>query len=161
MITSIAALFYYGILHFNNLSYKEFPIRGVDVSSYQGEIDWSTLSQQNINFAYIKATEGSSLQDKRFDYNFTEALKADLLVGSYHFFSFDSPAISQFENIIKTVPRNGNMLPIAVDVEFYAGNDKNPPQKETVTNELNILLRKLTLYYGKEPNSAKIIINFN
>jgi len=153
MITSIAALFYYGILHFNNPSYKEFPIRGVDVSSYQGEIDWSTLSQQNINFAYIKATEGSSLQDKRFDYNFTEALKA--------VFSFGSPAISQFENIIKTVPRNGNMLPIAVDVEFYAGNDKNPPQKETVTNELNILLRKLTLYYGKEPNSAKIIINFN
>ena len=36
-----------------------YPVHGVDVSHYQGEIDWEVLSGQDIRFAYIKATEGS------------------------------------------------------------------------------------------------------
>ena len=41
-------------------------VRGVDVSHYQGEIDWKVLGQQDIDFAYIKATEGSSHVDEKF-----------------------------------------------------------------------------------------------
>ena len=63
----LALLLFFGVLHINNPSAKEYPIRGVDVSSYQGEVDWDTLSEQNISFAYIKATEGSSYKDDRFD----------------------------------------------------------------------------------------------
>ena len=147
----VASLFYFGILHFNNPSKTKFPVRGVDVSSYQGEIDWQTLSRQGIDFAYIKATEGSTFIDPRFEYNLKEAMDTDLFVGVYHFFSFDSPAETQFENIMKVVPKNETLLPVAVDVEFYGGNNKNPPSKETVTAELAILLKKLTEYYGKRP----------
>ena len=148
---SVAALFYFGVLHFNNPSKTDFPVRGVDVSSYQGEIDWQTLSHQGIDFAYIKATEGSTFIDPYFEYNLTEALDTDLFVGAYHFFSFDSPAESQFENIIKVVQKNETLLPIAVDVEFYGSNHKNPPPKEGVMVELAILFEKLTEYYGKKP----------
>lgn len=42
----------------NTLFAKNFPVRGVDVSHYQGDIDWEVLQMQNIDFAYIKATEG-------------------------------------------------------------------------------------------------------
>ena len=42
-------------LQINTPSEKDFPIRGVDVSSYQGKIEWDTLSEQNIYFAFIKA----------------------------------------------------------------------------------------------------------
>ena len=62
-------LLYIGIIHINNPSKKRYPIRGVDVSHYQGEIDWDILSKEDISFAYIKATEGSSSKDETFDYN--------------------------------------------------------------------------------------------
>ena len=55
----MAALFYNGVVLFNNPSNMEFPVRGVDVSSYQGTIDWNVLASQNIQFAFIKATEGN------------------------------------------------------------------------------------------------------
>jgi|GEM_PF-5758884 len=47
-----------------------YPVRGVDVSSYQGDIDWEILSEQNIHFAFIKATEGSSFVDEYFETNY-------------------------------------------------------------------------------------------
>lgn len=49
------------------------PVRGVDVSSYQGEIDWSVLAAQDLTFAWIKATEGSSSTDPRFATNWERA----------------------------------------------------------------------------------------
>ena len=42
-------------------------VLGVDVSAYQGEIDWEVISEQGISFAYIKATEGTDFIDKRFN----------------------------------------------------------------------------------------------
>ena len=66
VLITITSLFYFGIWHFNNPSSTQYPVRGVDVSSYQGNIDWAVLSKQNISFAFIKATEGSSFVDKYF-----------------------------------------------------------------------------------------------
>lgn len=86
---------YNGIIWFNNPSEEEFPVRGIDVSEYQGEIDWKTLSKQNIDFVFIKATEGSGYTDSCFVYNFDEAQKTDLRVGAYHFFSYDSEGAAQ------------------------------------------------------------------
>lgn len=63
---------------------------GVDVSSYQADIDMDKLKEQDIRFIYIKATEGSKAQDDRFAENWDKAEKAGLLSGAYHFFSYDS-----------------------------------------------------------------------
>lgn len=52
----IGIMLWNGIIFLNNPSREEYPVRGVDVSSYQGEIDWKTLSEQDIQFAFIKAT---------------------------------------------------------------------------------------------------------
>lgn len=43
---------------------KQWEVFGVDVSSYQGVVDWSALAGQGVDFAFIKATEGSGLQDR-------------------------------------------------------------------------------------------------
>ena len=61
-------------------------MRGVDVSKYQGEIDWPVLAEQEISFAFIKATEGSSHVDARFAYNYEEARKTGLRVRRLPFF---------------------------------------------------------------------------
>lgn len=144
-------LIYNGIISLNKPSRSEYPIRGVDVSSYQGEIDWLTLSEQDIQFAFIKATEGSGYVDKKFSYNFSEALKTNLKVGAYHFFSYDSSGKTQAENFIKTVPRTENMLPPVIDVEFYGDKKENLPNKDKTKKELSTLIDKLEEYYGLTP----------
>ena len=54
-----------GVIILNGIYAEKYPVKGIDVSSYQGEIDWEILSNQNISFAYIKATEGSSYEDDK------------------------------------------------------------------------------------------------
>lgn len=145
------ALFYNGILLFNHPSKETYPVRGVDVSSYQGEIDWEVLAGQEIQFAFIKATEGSTFVDKKFKDNYDGATKTNLRVGAYHFFSFDSSGETQAKNFCDTVPKEENMLPPVVDIEFYGGKAKNPPEAETTKKELNQLLQHLEEHYGKKP----------
>ena len=76
---------------------------GVDVSSYQANIDMKKLKEQNIRFIYIKATEGSKKQDSKFSENWENAKEAEILSGAYHFFSYDSEGKTQAENFIKTI----------------------------------------------------------
>lgn len=148
---ALIILLWYGVLLFNTPSSKKYPVRGVDVSAYQGEIDWQTLSAQGIDFVFIKATEGSSYVDSRFQFNFSEAQKTNLRVGAYHFFSFDSGGTTQAENFIGNVPKIDSMLPPVVDFEFYGDWKNTSPNKDEALSELNILLSLLEQYYGMKP----------
>ncbi len=147
----LGLLFYFGVLQCNNPSTETYPVRGVDVSSYQGEIDWPVLAAQDIRFAFIKATEGSSAVDPCFTRNLAGALKTDLRIGAYHFFSYDSPGETQADNFIAAVPVWDGMLPPVVDVEFYGDKEKNPPDKAAVQAELTDLLARLEAHYGLKP----------
>lgn len=147
----LGVLIYNGIIPLNARADNNYPVRGVDVSHYQGEIDWSVLSGENIDFAFIKATEGSSYVDETFQYNFENAKDAGLSVGAYHFFSFDSKSETQAENFINTVIPFEGMLPPVVDFEFYGGKEKNPPAKEEVCKSLQELLMLLEEHYKIKP----------
>ena len=131
LITALAAvlilvctLVYTGVIQINGLAALKYEIRGVDVSAYQGEIDWEVLSKENIDFAFIKATEGSTHVDEYFEKNFENAKKTALKIGAYHFFSFESAGETQAQNFIKNV---GEEMPLpAIDVEYYGKfNKKN------------------------------------
>lgn len=148
---TLAALFYSGVLWFNMPSAEEYPVRGVDVSHYQGEIDWTVLSQENITFAFIKATEGSSTLDAYFAQNWEQARQTDLYVGAYHFFSFDSAGQTQAENFIAAVPVCENTLPPVIDLEYYGDKVDNPPSYESVHAQLRVLIDRLTEHYGAVP----------
>ncbi|MDR0918019.1 MAG: DUF1294 domain-containing protein [Oscillospiraceae bacterium] len=144
-------LFYHGVLLFNNPSKKNYPVRGVDVSSYQGEIDWALLAENDIEFAFIKATEGSSFVDEYFLKNYENALKTDLRIGAYHFFSYDSSGLTQAQNFISVVGKIDDMLPPVVDVEFYGDKEKNLPDKDDVTRELTAFLTAIEEHYNQKP----------
>ena len=118
-LSAILILLYCGALHINNPSKSDYPVNGIDVSAYQGDIDWQLLSGQDISYAYIKATEGSSHTDKYFEYNWENAGKYGLRIGAYHFFSFESAGKTQAEHFCETVTAVDGMLPPVVDVEFY------------------------------------------
>ena len=63
------ALVYFKIISLTGVWAAKYEIQGVDVSHYQGEIDWQQIQDAPVQFAFIKATEGSSHIDQRFAYN--------------------------------------------------------------------------------------------
>lgn len=142
---------YHGIILLNHPSRGRYPVRGVDVSHYQGEIDWPVLAGEGIDFAYIKATEGSSHVDDQFDKNWSGAQQTGLRIGAYHFFSFDSPAETQLEHFIDVVPEFPEMLPPVVDFEYYGDKRSNPPKTEEAREQLRAMLEGLKAHYGVTP----------
>ena len=107
-----------------------YEVIGVDVSHYQGSIDWEKLAGQNLDFAFIKATEGSSHIDECFYDNWKEAGKTGLYIGAYHFFSFDSDGSRQAQFYIDTVgDLSGKIAPV-VDVSFM-GTKKRIRREKT------------------------------
>ena len=140
-----------GIIIMNNPSESQYPVRGVDVSRYQGEIDWNILASNDISFAFIKATEGSSHVDPCFQYNFEEGRKTGLRIGAYHFFSYDSEGQTQADHYIATVEKAAGLLPPVIDLEFYGAKGQNPPEQGQVRKELTVILDRLEEYYGMKP----------
>ena len=148
----LALLLYLGIVHINNPSKAKYPVNGVDVSAYQGQVDWDTLSSQDIDFAYIKATEGSTFKDSCFEYNWKEAGETDLRIGAYHFFSFESSGEKQAANFIDSVDAIPMMLPPVIDVEYY-GKYQNEDDIDVVEirAELRNMISILKEEYGVNP----------
>ncbi len=130
---------------------SKYNIRGVDVSSYQGEIDWQVIASQDIDFAYIKASEGSDTRDRYFAQNANGAASAGLAAGAYHFFSFDSAGETQADNFLAAIGDAPLTLPPAVDVEPYGDYFLAPAPKERVVEQLSALLERLRAHYGVQP----------
>jgi len=150
-VSVVGSLFLTGVLLLNNPSTTRYPIRGVDVSAYQGNVDWTLIKDQGISFAFIKATEGSSHTDSQFHTNYADAIDAGLRVGAYHFFSYDSPGLSQADHFIAEVPMVDDMLPPVIDLEFYGDYLKDPPQKTDVVTQLEVYVEKVRKAYGMDP----------
>ncbi|MGH3731494.1 MAG: GH25 family lysozyme [Micromonosporaceae bacterium] len=60
-------------------------VPGIDVSHWQGSINWTSVRNSGVQFAYIKATEGTTYKDPRWGSNFTNSYYAGVIRGSYHF----------------------------------------------------------------------------
>lgn len=135
----------------NETEPARWEVWGVDVSAYQGNVDWTELRRQGVEFAFIKATEGSGMVDRCFAENWENAQTAGVPAGAYHFFSYDSPGETQAENFMVQVPVTPGALPPVVDIEFYGDKAQNPPDRETVREILDPLLEKLESHYGQKP----------
>lgn len=126
-------------------------VKGVDLSAYQGEIDWKLLAKQNIDFAYIKATEGKDYVDEQFKTNWEQSQKTGLKVGAYHFLSYETTGKEQAQNFIKNVPKSDKNLPPVVDLELYGNFEANPLPKEQVKVILDDFLKEMETNYGVKP----------
>lgn len=58
---------------------------GVDISSWQGGINWGSVRSAGIEFAWMKATEGTTYKDPTFSANYLGAYNAGVIRGAYHF----------------------------------------------------------------------------
>lgn len=97
-------------------------VRGIDVSKYQGDIDWNAVASSGIAFAFMKATEGLTFIDASFRSNWAGAAAARVLRGAYHFFRPARDAVQQADNFIQTVGMLGQGdLPPVLDIEVADG----------------------------------------
>ncbi|MEW9823662.1 MAG: glycoside hydrolase family 25 protein [Candidatus Symbiodolus clandestinus] len=97
-------------------------LNGIDVSRWQGEIDWQAgANSSRVEFVIVKATEGATWQDPKFQANW-QAIKHQgiPIVGAYHFFRSTSTPADQANNILnrlKQVNFNPKEDLVAIDVE--------------------------------------------
>jgi lysozyme len=140
-----------GVVWPNRILAAGYDVRGVDVSHYQGEIDWEVLAAQDLDFAWIKATEGASHTDPRFAANWAAATKTDLLVGAYHFMSFESSGAEQAAHLAAEVPATPGTLPPVIDLEFYGAFHDDRPTPDEVHAILDPLVAGVEEHYGVPP----------
>ena len=94
---------------------------GVDVSHYQGKIDWTKMhtiyNLYPINFAFIRSTMGTSSIDETFEENWEGAKENNILRGAYHFYRPDENSTLQAQNFIAKVKLKNGDLPPVLDIE--------------------------------------------
>ena len=100
-------------------TYKEKTI-GIDVSQYQGTIDWSELKKVDgnfvVDFVIVRSTAGKDKVDEKFNYNWKNT-KGKYIRGAYHYSRPNENSLLQAENFIKTVKLSKGDLPPILDIE--------------------------------------------
>ena len=128
-----------------------YPVKGVDISAHQADVDWQGLEKEGIRFAFVKATEGTTFVDSLFAHNWEEAHKTDMKVGAYHFLTYTTPGKTQAQNYIDTVNKKWGMLPPVVDVELYGEYEDNHPSRKEMYEILDVVLEMLEKEYHRTP----------
>jgi lysozyme len=128
-----------------------YSIHGIDISKHQSVIDWEDVSKMKIknikiDFAFIKATEGVSLQDEKFEKNWTGAKNNNIIRGAYHFFIPTRSGKMQAQNFINTVQLKKNDLPPVIDVE-----QTNGVSTAILQQQINEWLKLVTATYHVKP----------
>lgn len=132
-----------------------YVVRGADISSHNGFVDFEVLRSHGIEFVYIKATEGADFKDAAFVGNLNAARRAGLKVGAYHFFRFDSSGYLQALNLLHSVRGRHIDLPLVIDVEEWT-NPVNRSTDQTVgrikemAEELRAEGYRVMLYTNKD-----------
>ncbi|HEX8847609.1 MAG TPA: glycoside hydrolase family 25 protein [Pyrinomonadaceae bacterium] len=109
----------------------------IDVSHWQGNINWQKVGAAGCTAVFIKATNGAFQTDDQYGKNVQGARAAGIKVGSYHFMCASQDPDLQAEKFLATAAINQDLLP-ALDIEWdiFKGKDRWDalPQKTRVAN---------------------------
>lgn len=125
-----------------------YDVHGIDVSHYQGKIDWQKLRQNKetvtpLHFVFMKATEGGDHGDTTFSANFANARNHGFIRGAYHFYIPSTDALKQADFFIRTVKLDTGDLPPVLDVEMTGRKNKTELQQG-----IKRWLDRVEAYYG-------------
>ena len=140
----------YGLKGYGVCMPHGYQVHGIDISHYQGEVDWKMLKQTRqgqfpINFVFMKATEGGDFSDDKFVANFDSARAHGFVRGAYHFYNPKTDAHKQADFFIQSVKLEPGDLPPVLDIE-KKGRDVKKLQQD-----LKVWLRKVENHYGVKP----------
>lgn len=137
---------------YGDAEYPEgYEIHGIDISHYQGEIDWEQLKNAMIEgcpvrFVIIKSTEGASRLDDHFRENFNQVRDYGFIRGAYHFWSNKSSAREQAYYFLDKVHLTEGDLPPVLDIEHKPADKSVDDFQRDVLTWLHIVEDK---YHAK------------
>jgi lysozyme len=107
---------------------KDFPLKGIDISHHQGDVDWELIFNDLkldtvINFVYCKATEGTDHIDTRWQENRKRLTNLGIIHGAYHFFNGKTPPRDQAAHFLKHWNHRDLDLAPMLDVESEGFSD--------------------------------------
>jgi lysozyme len=151
-ITLAGILYIYNVASIKNYSYflpklKGYNVLGIDVSRYQDNIDWEMVAEQDISFAFIKATEGNYKIDPFYKKNWRNIKKTSILRGAYHFYRPEMDWKTQYKLFVNTVTLERGDLPPVLDIE-HIRKDKD---RELLIKNIKKWLEAVEKYYGVKP----------
>lgn len=165
IVCVFSGLFYFFVIRPSSYKWKDCPglehygvcvpccydIHGIDISHYQGNINWKELERSRterfpLHFIFMKATEGEGLDDKTFAGNFELARKHGFIRGAYHFYSPKASASRQADFFIRNVRLKQGDLPPVLDIEV-----KGKRSKRELQDSLKVWLRKVEKHYSVKP----------
>ncbi len=132
---------------------RDYAVHGIDVSKYQGDIDWSAVAGSGVKFAWIKATEGGDHADAKFQANWEGARAAGVARGAYHFVYWCRSPLEEVRWFEQNVPVEAGALPPVLDVESDSESrtcHKYLEPSQTIS-DIKMMLRDMEQYFGKKP----------
>jgi lysozyme len=131
----------------------DYPIHGIDVSKFQGDIDWNSVANSGVKFAYIKASEGGDHLDERFQANWDGAKAAGIQRGAYHFVYWCRPPMEEMANFEQAAPVDPDALPPVLDVEATPTSKtcKKRLTQAGAIADMRVMLEEMERHYGKRP----------
>ncbi|MBM9460033.1 hypothetical protein JK386_08965 [Nocardioides sp. zg-536] len=122
---------------------------GIDASHHQGPIDWRQVAGAGIEFAYLKASEGTRFVDPRFAENRRAATARGLVVGGYHYFQLCTDGTAQARHFIDVLGKHDpvRQLAPALDLEL-AGSCATPPPRAELLAEVREFLAVVDAHTG-------------
>lgn len=124
----------------------DYEIQGIDVSRYQTQIDWKSIANQDMDFAFVKATESDSHVDSLFVRNWQMIKDVNMRRGAYHFYRTSSPAVLQAQHFINQVQIEEGDLPPVLDIELLG-----LVSPSVLRTELHQWLSIIETHYGIKP----------
>ena len=94
-------------------------LSGIDVSHYQGDINWKAVKEYGIDFAFIKCLQGKSRVDECFHTNMRNAIANDIPVGVYVYSKAKTidDAVAEAKRVIKECSQYKLTYPVVFDFE--------------------------------------------
>ena len=141
------------MLHSNYPKPRDYPVHGIDVSKFQGDIDWNAVASSGVKFAWIKATEGGDRLDNRFQANWAGAKAAGVPHGAYHFVYWCRPPMEEMAYFEQNAPVEQDALPPVLDVEATPTSRTCHKHLtvEGATADMRVMLDEMERHYGKRP----------
>ncbi len=122
-------------------------VEGIDVSYFQGKIDWSAVAASGRQFAIARVSDGTTFMDPRFRENWDGIRDAGMMRGAYQFFRPAQSATAQADIMIDAVGTLGpGDLPPVVDVEVADGQSS-----ATIVSKLQTWLDRVESAVGRKP----------
>lgn len=124
-------------------------VKGVDVSYYQGSIDWSQAKGAGVKFAIARVSDGTTFEDPKFAPNWSGMKAQGIIRGVYQFFRPGQDPIKQADLLVDTITKLGTQptdLPPVMDIESVDGQSTS-----TIRANMKKWLDRVEQRVGRKP----------